>query len=142
MDYVGPFPKGVIPGCNTNNPENCTGLLKRNTFAHPFETCGFVNTKIKGHHHLQGNVQVYNVRMPGLIRGYVKSYGHKAKLRSGNHVDPLALANVGKPAKVKSFKRSGLLGPLCLAKQALQNLELPVFNSPTTSGQDGCNKHG
>ena len=37
------------------------GSLK-DTFR-PFETCGFFNTKIKGHHHLQGNVQVYNVRI-------------------------------------------------------------------------------
>ena len=28
----------------------------------PFETCGFFNTKIKGNHHLQGNVRVYDVR--------------------------------------------------------------------------------
>ena len=27
------------------------------------------STKIKGHHHLQGNVQVYNVRMPDCGRG-------------------------------------------------------------------------
>ena len=26
------------------------------------------STKIKGHHHLQGNVQVYNVRIPVLVR--------------------------------------------------------------------------
>ena len=25
---------------------------------------GFFNTKVKGHHHLQGDVQVYNVRIP------------------------------------------------------------------------------
>ena len=30
----------------------------------PFETCCFFNTKTKGNHHLQGNAQVYNVRIP------------------------------------------------------------------------------
>ena len=32
----------------------------------PFETCGFFNTKTKGNgnRHVQGNVQVYNVRIP------------------------------------------------------------------------------
>ena len=29
-----------------------------------FETCCFFNTKIKGNHHLQGNLEVYNVRIP------------------------------------------------------------------------------
>ena len=38
-----------------------SGLLKR-YILQPFD--GFFNTNIKGHHHLQGNVQVYNVRIP------------------------------------------------------------------------------
>ena len=38
-------------------------LLKR-CILPPFETCCFFNTKIKGHLHLQDNVQVYNVRIP------------------------------------------------------------------------------
>ena len=34
----------------------------------PFETWQF-STKIKGNHHLQGNVQVYDVRIPALAGG-------------------------------------------------------------------------
>ena len=40
------------------------GSLNDLHFAHPFETCGCFNTKIKGNHHVQGNVQVNNVRIP------------------------------------------------------------------------------
>ena len=40
------------------------GSLKDLDFACPIDTCGFFNTKIKGNHHLRGNVQVYNVRIP------------------------------------------------------------------------------
>ena len=43
-------------------PGGLTGLLKRHMLQ-PFETCCFFNTKIQGSHHLQGNVQVYNVRI-------------------------------------------------------------------------------
>ena len=42
---------------------NNSGLLKR-YILHAFETWRFFNTKIKENHHLQGNVQVYNVRIP------------------------------------------------------------------------------
>ena len=40
-----------------------TGLLKRNSFCNHLTHVVF-STKIKGNHHLQGNVQVYNVRIP------------------------------------------------------------------------------
>ena len=35
---------------------------------------GFFNTKIKGNHHLQGNVQVYNVRIPVPLVVWTKSH--------------------------------------------------------------------
>ena len=41
---------------------NFPGLLK-GCILQPFETCCF-STKIKGNHHLQDNVQVYNARIP------------------------------------------------------------------------------
>ena len=42
-------------------------LLKRSPFCHHL-THGFLNTKIKENHHFQGNVQVYNVRIPAIKR--------------------------------------------------------------------------
>ena len=42
-------------------------LLKRSPFCNHLKH-GFFNTKIKGNHHLQGNVQVYNVRIPVLLQ--------------------------------------------------------------------------
>ena len=41
-----------------------SGLLKR--YMLPISNMAF-STKIKGNHHLQGNVQVYNVRIPALL---------------------------------------------------------------------------
>ena len=46
-----------------SNTFHCPGLLKR-YMLQPFEPCFFFNTKIKRNHHLQGNAQVYNVRIP------------------------------------------------------------------------------
>ena len=45
-----------------------TGLLKR-YILQPFDTCGF-STKLEGNHHLQGNVQLYNVRIPDIRDSY------------------------------------------------------------------------
>ena len=41
------------------------GSLKDLHFAKPFDTCCFFN-KVKGDHHLQSNVPLYNVRIPVL----------------------------------------------------------------------------
>ena len=40
-----------------------TGLLRR-YILQPVETCCFFHRNKKGNHHLQGNVQVYHVRIP------------------------------------------------------------------------------
>ena len=60
-----PTDRSLIEGPVYRRPlnEECrTGLLKR--YILPILKHDFFNTKIEGHHHLQGNVQVYNVRIP------------------------------------------------------------------------------
>ena len=47
----------------------------------PFETSGFFNTKIKRNHHLQGNVQVYNLRIPA-VREWIHSWSGTDKVLS------------------------------------------------------------
>ena len=46
--------------------ERSTGLLKRSPFGNPLKHVAF-STQIEGNHHLQGNVQVYNVRIPAQV---------------------------------------------------------------------------
>ena len=45
-----------------------SGLLKRNSFCNPLKHVAF-SSKMKGHHHLQGSVQVYDVRIPVILQG-------------------------------------------------------------------------
>ena len=47
----------------SRTPKLKQGSEKKRYMLQPFETCGLF-IKIKGNHHLQGNVQVYNVRIP------------------------------------------------------------------------------
>ena len=51
------------------NRSYMAGLLKRYVLQ-PFET--WLSTKIKGKHHVQGNVQVYNVRIPDGATGVLE----------------------------------------------------------------------
>ena len=52
----------IRPSC-ANSAVLWQGSLK-DTFCNHLKHVAFFNTKTKGNHHLQGNVQVYNVRIP------------------------------------------------------------------------------
>ena len=60
------------PGLQTSPGNRCPfwlACLKINYMLQPFETW-FAFSKMKGNHHLQGNVQVYNVRIPFWLACY------------------------------------------------------------------------
>ena len=69
------------------------------------------STKIKGHHHLQGNVQVYNVRIPAVLASL---FGHNLCRNEGQVGAEIELWRLGKMARWirKDWKVQGTLRKL------------------------------